>query len=268
MKNRPFALVLIISLFVLMTLPASAFASNLSIAKSSGYTDDDPQCLSKKDMKGIDIGMAYASADSLPMWFYCDAFESNRDTYDEVKVTVSIKKPGKKFKKVKKFKVNELSYLDNYDEDEEFACDFKIRNLKPHTKYVVKVDCESYIYGHKRSFTRSFWTAFKDMPATKAKKNGNKYEWSKVKGASGYIARYRLPVYLGKNKYGVNMWKFKYAAKIVSSPSVKLANKYELTDIIPFYKVEGFYYIHMVKVTDSKAKVLKRFKMTTDIIYN
>lgn len=268
MKRRIITLAIVISAFVLMLLPTSAFANNLSTAKSNDYIDDDPQCLSKEDMKGIDIGMAYASADSLPMYFYCDAFESNRDTYDEVMVTISIKKPGKKFKKVKTFRVDELSYFDNYDEEEEYSCDFKINNLKPHTKYVVRVDCESYIFNHKRSFTRSFWTTFKDMPATIAKKNGNEYTWNKVKGASGYIARYRLPVYLGKNQYGVNMWEFKYAAKIVSSPCVNLSSKYELTDIIPFYKVDGFYYIHMVKVTDSKARVMKRFRMTTDIIYN
>ena len=263
MKRVLAPIIAIVCLFALIAMPATAFAGNLTAA-----SEDDILFLSKNDMKSIDIEMAYGSANSLPMWFCCDAFETNKDYYDEIKVSVSIKKPGKKFKKVKSFKVDMESYYDNYDEDDEYSCDFKIKNLKPHTKYVIKVDCESYGNDLKRSFERTFWTAFKDMPATKAKQNGSKYKWNKVKGASGYIARYRLPIYLGKNKYGVNKWKFKYAAKIVSSPSVKLSLKYQLTDIIPFYKSNGYYFIHMVKVTNSKAKVLKRFKMTTGIIYN
>ena len=113
-----------------MFIQESSFAQSSLMAASDGSANEAPHYLTTNDMQTLDIDLAYACSNSLPMWFYCDAFETETEYDEAIRAAVYLKKPGGKFKKVKTITIDHDSYLDNYDEDEEYACDFKLKNLK------------------------------------------------------------------------------------------------------------------------------------------
>ncbi len=263
----------------------SAFADDWDFDDS----DSDMRHISEKDMKTIDIDTSYASYNSLPMYFICGAFERDDDYYydEKIKVVAYVKKPGGKYKKVKSFTMSEDFYEDcetdeirNYfgsdiDEDEypesyegpELEYDFKIKNLKPYTKYSVRIVCTTTKSNLKRTVTRTFRTAHKPIVKNQVRKSGNIYKWSKVKGAKGYVVNYKKSIYCGKNMFGTKVYKWKYAAKFTTKASVKLNRNCEVVKALPYTMIGKYYSLHGMDYLKSKSKIAKMFKATSEPYY-
>lgn len=296
MKNL--AIVLVAALLCIASLPAPldfAYASDTLITAADynddydydddeDYDDEDEMnYLSAKDLSTVDVDLAYGSCNSLPLWFYCDALKKHANTnyYDEkIKVEVFLKKSNGKYKAVAQGKMNDWRYYDGHSsgvgsyfgsdlakEKPSLSYDFKIKNLKPYKKYTVKVVCTTTKSKLKKTITRSFRTAHKPIEKTAVNRIGSSYKWSKAKGAKGYVVHSRKFVYQGKNQYGVNVYRWKYTAKFTKNTTATLSAGSELIKVIPYSKHSGNYYLNMVELLKSKAKVLKSFKATSIAYY-
>ena len=284
------AISVLLALFAVSLLPGIAFASNVSVASD----DDDEECyIDASDLKTADIDIAYASYDSLPLWFIMSGFENEDDEFpsyydDELVAKVYLKSPGGKFKKVKtlifdeefeghrdgygNYFGNDL-YLDEdeyeYDDDDDTGLpyDFKIKNLKPATKYTVRIDCKTTGLGLKRTIKRTFTTAYKPITNKQISKKGPVYTWAKAKKAKGYLVHYKKAVDIGKNEYGVNCYEWRYRAKFVSKPSIKLDSYSKIVKVMPYTKYGKCYYFHKSNLMKSKTKIAKQFKAVSITYY-
>lgn len=265
------AVIALIAVFALA--PSIAFADTGLEAGSAKY-------ITESDMGNVDLRLSYGSCDSLPLFLVCDAFENviDADSYvynDAINYDVYLKKPGGKFKKVissdyldEEF-YQELDSVDGYDfdEDDDLEFHFRIRGLKPSTKYVVKVDCRTEKLGITRSVTKSFKTLAKPITGKQIKKNGGTYSWKKAKKVSGYIVQYRKQVYVGKNEYGTKVYERRYFAKTVKKSQISLGGNITVVRVIPYEKHDGYYYADKCDVRKSLSKIVKKFKYVDDEEY-
>lgn len=171
------------------------------------------------------------------------------------------KEANKKWKVIDTFTVeaeiveNGYTYKDEngvlYDYEDSYV--FIDKKLKENTRYYYKLySCDT----RKYTKTESYWTAVNHPK--KVKQSGNKVNWEKSKGASGYLVYYHKHYSFLDGYYQDNVYYYKKVSK--KKTSYTIPNGYKIDGVYAYTKHNNGYYLNWSGVHSSEGSIKKYVK--------